>query len=160
MKSRIALYISFLAICISSPTASIADDNRVLLVPVVEYSYCTPDSLGYELGMVGTAWAVTVRIPEGSFSGKVQAKGANFFRGPNIPRYIGKSAGPRRPPFPTTKAYTQVELAGISVDIHRIKVAYDKMMFPIEVSVNDFVVNNQQFRIPGPVNIVCTAPLP
>lgn len=159
MKLRIALYISFLPICIFSPTASFADDNRVSLVPVVEYSYCTPDGLGYELGVVGTDWALTFRIPEGNLSGKVQAKGASFFRGPNIPRYIGKSAGPRRPPIPTTKVYTQAELAEINVDIHRIKI-YDKVNGPIEVLVNDFGVNNQQFHIPGRVNIVCSGPLP
>ena len=159
MKLRIALFILFLPICVFSPTASFADDNRVSLIPVVEYSYCTPDSLGYELGVVGTDWALTFRIPEGSFSGKVQALGANFFRGPNIPRYIGKSAGPRRPPIPTTRAYTQAELAGINVDIHRIKI-HNRMNGPIEVLVNDFVVNNQQFHVPGRVNIVCTGPLP
>jgi hypothetical protein len=138
---------------------SFADENRVSLVPVVEYSYCTPDSLGYELGVVGTDWALTFRIPEGSFSGKVQVKGANFFRGPNMRRYIGKSAGPRRPPIPTTNAYTQAELAGINVDVHRIKI-YDKVNGPIEVLVNEFVVNKQQFHIPVQVNIVCTGPLP
>ena len=159
MKSRIAVYIAFLPICVFSPKVSFADDNRVSLVPVVEYSYCTPDSLGYELGVVGTDWALTFRISEGSFSGKIQAKGANFFRGPNIPRYIGKSAGPRRPPVPTTKAYTEVELAEINVDVHRIKI-YNKLYGPIEVLVNDFVVNNQQFHISNRVNIVCSGPLP
>ena len=159
MKLRIALYISFLPIGVFSPTASFADDNRVSLVPVIVYSYCTPDSMGYEVGVVGTDWALTFRIPEGSFSGKVQALGANFFRGPNIPRYIGKSAGPRRPPIPTTKAYTQAELAGIYVDIHRIKI-YNKVNGPIEVLVNDFIVNNQQFHVQGWVDMVCTGPLP
>lgn len=159
MNLRVVLFISFLPIYVFSPAASFADDNRVSLVPVVEYSYCTPDDRGYELGVVGTDWALTFRVPEDSFSGKVQAKGANFFRGPNMPRYIGKSAGPRRPPIPTTKAYTKAELAGIDVDIRRVRI-YDKVMGPIEVLVNDFVVNNQLFHVPARVNIVCTGPLP
>ena len=159
MKLRITLYILFLPICALCPTASFADDNRVSLAPVVDYSYCTPDRFGYDIGVIGTDWALTFKIPEDSLSGKVQAKGANFFRGPNIPRYIGKSAGPRRPPIPTTKAYTQTELAGINVDIHNIKI-YNKMNGQIEVLVNDFIVNNQQFHVQGRVDIVCTGPLP
>jgi hypothetical protein len=50
------------------------------LVPVVEYSYWTPEPGGYELGVVGTDWALTFKVPEDSFLGKVQAKGAVFSR--------------------------------------------------------------------------------
>lgn len=74
-------------------------------------------------------------------------------------RYIGKSAGPIRPPIPKTNEYTTVELAGITVDIKRVKV-FDKVMGPIEVVVNDFSSNGQRFHIPGQVNIFCQSPLP
>ena len=74
-------------------------------------------------------------------------------------KYIGKPAGPVRPAIPETEAYTMLELAGIIVDIHRVKV-YDKVMGPIEVVVNDFSSNGLKFHIPGRVNIICIGPLP
>jgi len=159
MNLRLALFVAFLSFYVFKPAASFAEDNRVTLVPVVDYSYCTPEPGGYELGVIGSDWALTFKVPEDSFSGKTQAKIAYFYRGPNMPRYIGKSAGPRRPPIPTTKAYSKAELAGIDVDIRRVRI-YDKVMGPIEVLVNDFVVNNQLFHVPARVNIVCTGPLP
>ena len=159
MNLCLAIFVAFLSFYVFNPVASFAEDNRVTLVPVVDSSYCTPEAGGYELGVIGSDWALTFKVPEDSFPGRTQVKIAGFFRGPNMPRYIGKSAGPRRPPIPTTKAYTKAELAGIDVDIRRVRI-YDKVMGPIEVLVNDFVVNNQLFNVPARVNIVCTGPLP
>jgi hypothetical protein len=139
---------------------SSADDKFVLLKPVDKYSYCTPGgAAGYSLGIVGNNWALTFEIPENSFSGKIQVKKGSFHRGPDMYKYIGKSAGPVRPPIPETEAYAMVELAGIIVDIQRVKV-YDKVKGPIEVVVNDFFSKGQKFHIAGRVNAVCVGPLP
>lgn len=161
MNLRLALFISLLPFYAFSPAASFADDNRVSLVPVVENSYCTfyEYDAKFELGVVGTDWALTFEVPEDNFSDMIQAKRAYFYRGPDIRRYIRKNGGPARPPVPTTKAYTKVELAGINVDIHRVRI-YDKVMGPVEVLVNDFVADGHKFHMPSRINIVCSGPLP
>ena len=74
-------------------------------------------------------------------------------------KYIGRPAGPRRPPIPKTTAYTKIELSGIEVDIHRVKV-YGKIMGPIEMVVDDFKVDSKTFHIPVQQNIACFGPLP
>ena len=160
MNIRTALFISFFTICGFVPAYSFADDKFVLLEPFEKYSYCTPwGAAGYELGIVGKNWALTFEIPENSLSGKVEVKKVRFHRGPDMYKYIGKPAGPVRPSIPETEAYTMVELAGIIVDIQRVKV-YDKVMGPIEVVVSDFSSDGLNFRIPGRVNILCFGPLP
>lgn len=162
MKLRFALFISILFCYGFYPSASIANDKPALLEPVDEYSFCTPyygDTGFYSLGVVGKDWALTFEVPQESFSGNFQTKKAYFYRGPHMPLYIGRPAGPARPSVPTTKEYIKIELAGITVEIQRIKV-YDKVMGPIEVVVDDFTVSNQQFHIPGKVNISCVGPLP
>jgi len=160
MNIRIALLISFFTICEFISVCSFADDKSVLLEPVHKYSYCTPrGAAGYSLGIVGNNWALTFKIPENSFSGKVAVTKGRLYRGPDMYKYIGKPAGPVRPAIPETEAYTMLELAGIIVDIHRVKV-YDKVMGPIEVVVNDFSSNGLKFHIPGRVNIICIGPLP
>lgn len=140
-----------------------ASDNHILLVPEDKYSYCTPYTPNgkptYLLGIVGKDWALTFEIQVDDLSGKFLAKPAQLYRGPNMHFYIGRSAGPRRPPLPKTKAYTKIELARISGDIQRIKL-YDKVMGPIEIVVDDFTLINQQFHISGKVNTACLGPLP
>jgi hypothetical protein len=160
MNIRTALFISFFTVYGFVSAYSFADDKFILLEPIDKYSYCTPmGAAGYSLGIVGNNWALTFEIPENSFSGKVEVKKGSFHRGPDIYKYIGKPAGPVRPPIPETEAYTMVELAEIIVDIQRIKV-YDKVKGPIEIVVNDFSGNGQKYHIPGRVNTLCTGPLP
>jgi hypothetical protein len=163
MYLQLTLYIALLVILGISPTGSYANDNRVLLAPVDKYSYCTPytpyGNVSYSLGVIGTDWALTFELQVDSLSGEHHVKNARFYRGPNMHIYIGKSAGPRRPPIPKTKAYTVIELTGINVDIHRVKI-YDKMMGPIEMTVDDFTVNRKQFHIPSKINMACFGPLP
>ena len=161
MNLRFSLFVFMVSIYGFCPDASFADDNRVLLAPVVNYSFCTPyyGIAGHSLGIVGTDWALTFEVPEESFSGNVYIKKAYLYRGQDMHRYIRKPAGPRQPPLPKTEAYTKVVLAGINVEIQRIKI-YDKTMGPIEVVVDDFTVNDQQYHIPGRVKILCMGPLP
>ena len=161
MKFRFTFIATILPIYGFFPFVSFADDSRILLEPVEKYSFCTPyyGVIGHSLGVVGNDWALTFEIPGESFSGKFQTKKAYFYRGPNMHTFIGKPAGPRRPPIPETKIYSQIELAGVNVNIIRIK-TYDKVMGPIEIVVDDFTVNSQQFHIPGKVNTVCIGPLP
>lgn len=157
MNLRFALFICFLPIYGFSPSSSFADDNRFTLVP--ESSYCTYSEHDprYDLGVIGTDWALTFQVLADSFSGKAQRNKAYFYRGPDIRRYIRKSGGPARPPFPTTKAYTTVEL---EINVHIQGVENRNSGFPIKLLVNDFVANNQRFHIPGPVNSACSQPLP
>lgn len=159
MNIKIASFILFITICGCVTGESFAVDKRISLEPDFRYSYCTPWESAYSLGIVGDSWALTLTFPKNGFSGKVQAQKAKFYRGPNMHRYIGRSAGPRRPPIPKTNEYVTVELVGITVDIKRVEV-FDKVMGPIEVVVNDFSSNGQKFHIPGQVNIFCVAPLP
>jgi hypothetical protein len=163
MKLKLTLYIAFLLINGISLSISYASDNRVLLAPVDKYSYCTPynpyGKVSYSLGVVGTDWALTFELQVDSLSGRLLAKKAQFYRGPNMHIYVGRSAGPRRPPIPMTNSYRKIELTGIDIDVQRVKI-YDNVMGPIEIVVDDFSVDSQQFHIPGKVNTVCFGPLP
>lgn len=161
MNIRLVLLATIFSLYGTCPSESFANDNRVLLRPVAKYSYCTPyyGATGHSLGVVGSDWVLTFEVPEERFSGDFQTNMAYFYRGPDMYKYIGKPAGPVRPPIPKTKQYTKIELAGLMINIKRIKI-YDKVMGPIEVVVSDFMVNNQQFHILGPVNIFCIGPLP
>lgn len=159
VSRRIATFIFFVTMCCCVSGASSAEDKQILLEPDFRYSYCDYRESGYSLGIVGDTWALTLSFPINGFSGMVLAQKAIFYRGQNMHRYIGKSAGPRRPPIPETTDFTTVELVGITADIKRAEV-FDKVNGPIEVVVSDFSSNGQSFHIPGKVNIFCRAPLP
>jgi len=161
MKLRVAVCATILPVYGFFSLACFAGDSREVLEPVDKFSTCTPfyGVAGYSLGIVGNDWALTFEVPEEYFSGAFKTEKAIFYRGPDMHYYIGHPGGPARPPIPQTNDYSQIELAGVNVDIHRIKI-YDKVNGPIEVEIKDFKINNRWFHIPGRVNIYCVGPNP
>jgi len=149
-----------MSVCGVNLSAAFADASPVALTPVEKYSYCTVyGETGHSLGLVGEDWALTFDAPEEQFSGNVKTQNVHFYRGPGISKYIGRPAGPRRPPIPDTDAYLQIALEGINVEVIRIKI-YDKVNGPIAVLVDDFKVNGQQFHIADRAMTNCFAPSP
>ena len=143
-----------------NPSVAFASTSPVLLSPVEKYSYCTVyGGTGHTLGVVGDDWALTFDAPEEKFSGNVKTQNVHFYRGPGMSKYIGRSAGPRRPSIPDTDAYSQIKLDSINVEVIRIKI-YDKVNGPIVVLVDDFEVNGQQFHIADRAAMNCFGPLP
>ena len=160
MKLRLFFIIFLIPVYGIGPSATFANASPVSLTPVEKYSYCTVyGETGHEVGVVGEDWALTFDAPEEKFSGNLKTQNVHFYRGPDMYKYIGRSAGPRRPPIPDTDSYLQKELEGINVEVIRIKI-FDKVNGPIAVLVNDFKVNGQQFRVAGRATMNCFAPLP
>lgn len=160
MKFRLFFIIFLMSFYGVNPLAAFANASPVSLTPVEKYSYCTVyGGTGHALGVVGEDWALTFDVSDEKFSGNVKTQKVHFYRGPDMYKYIGRPAGPRRPPIPDTDAYSQIVLEDINVEVIRIKI-YDKVNGPIAVLIDDFKVSGQQFHVAGRATMNCFTPLP
>lgn len=157
MKIKFLLYSFLITLGGSYVSGSSADTGRVLLEPVIKYSFCTISQSSGTIGIVGDKWALKQWFNVKDFKGKIVVQGSRFYQGSDMYKYIGRSAGPRRPPLPSTEEYSMVELPEEIVNNIEI---FRGGRGKIEIVVNDFSVGGKIYRVSEKINLVCRGPLP
>ena len=154
MKSKLLLIFMSLLQTGQIALASNSHDNQLLASQ--QYSFCTKAQNETRIGFIGHNWAFVFILTNKDFesaNGIIQQKVVRLYRGPKISRYIGKSAGPRRPAVPKNKLYSLVKLTDLTI---RFKSLKQGNLY----SVDRFIVDEQAFVVKIPFPIFCSGPLP
>ncbi len=159
MKNIGILIVFLISFGISIPVSSESIIKPKILIPVLKYSFCTPYQSGGKIGLVGNNWALELWFKNNKLSGNLTSIDARFHQGPNMHKYIGRSAGPRRPGPPETAEYSMVELSDISVNIKRLE-TFGNGMGKIILTTTAFSSLQSTYQITGGVELSCIGPLP
>jgi len=154
MKSSLLLIFILLLQTGQITLATNSYDNQLLASQ--RYSFCTKAENQTRIGFIGHNWALVFILSNNDFksaSGIIQPKVVSLYRGPKITRYIGESAGPRRPDFPKNDLYSLDKLVDLII-------RFESLEQGNLYSVGRFIVNEQAFVVSVPFPIFCRGPLP
>lgn len=160
MKTKKLLFGLIVSLSVYASTDLFADQKRTLLVPVLEYSFCTIYGKGYSLDFVGKRWALQLLFASKSYPENTTAEHAILRRGPEIHKYIHRPAGPRMPDPPDTGEYSKDQLTGVTIDIDKIDINPDVNFGVVVAAVNNFTVGEEVFYVAEPVKLICRVPNP
>lgn len=116
-KTRnLSIYLFFSCIIVISNI--LASENQIH--PSKKYTFCQGNENYYSVGIIGEDWALIFSFDKNETKQtayKIKPHFAKFHRGPNIYHFVGRSAGPRRPPIPNNNLYSSATLENIEISL-------------------------------------------
>ena len=137
-------------------TITSAKEPVVKLLPIKDYSFCTSAQEEHRVGLVGEAWALEFGFNNKevtSKSGQLSTTYLKFYQGLTISRFIGRSAGRRRPPLPENSKYT-------SKDLEKVTILFNRMESLLVFDIKKFKYLNQTYFVVNNLPLDCMHPLP
>ena len=131
------------------------ESQGISLLPVADYSFCTKAQTQHSVGLVSDSWALQFHFKNSDVensSGEIKAKYMTYYEGPEIYRYIARSAGPIRPPVPDNEKYTKKSLENVVV-------AYERKESGVIFKVNSFEAHGKVYEIGVLPPLPCSHPL-
>ena len=143
-------------VTLASCILSCSSRDSIYLKAEKKYSFCTKSQSDIRIGLVADKWALELIANSKQMDilrNNFIPSQANYYQGPKIYNYIGKSAGPRRPDVPTNKYYSKAKpinlIVTLSFSANRIT--------HIEAG---FKIAERMYKFKSAFPIYCSGPLP
>lgn len=135
---------------------SLANEPALEKIAMEEYSFCTSAETYHVVGLISDNWAFIVHFSNNQLekeSGRIEPRSMIYHEGPNINKYIGRSAGPRRPDVPSNDNYSKIV-------VNTANITYTKSNGGLLVRVEDALIKDRSYSFKNAVPFYCQMPRP